>query len=291
MYNDEFEKYYEEQLIQGGTTCCPGCGGPLFWKLALKTLGKNTIVYGDGPCAMCALRSIKIPHYAIHFSFIADGATGISAALRAKGRTDVTLVSSGGDGASSDISFGKISAAAERNENMIQICIDNEAYMNTGIQKSGLTPYGAWTTTTPTGKESNKKDIPMIVAAHKVPYVATASVAYPQDLARKLEKAKSIDGFKYIHTVIPCPTGWRFDPAKAVEVTRLGVDTWVNPLYEVEAGVLKVNRKAEAKPVQEYLSAQGRFRRLSEDKINYVQDEVDKKRDDLLANDGKKVIH
>jgi pyruvate ferredoxin oxidoreductase beta subunit len=291
MYNYEFEKYYEEQLIQGGTTCCPGCGGPLFWKLALKTLGKNTIVYGDGPCAMCALRSIKIPHYAIHFSFIADGATGISAALRAKGRTDVTLVSSGGDGASSDISFGKISAAAERNENMIQICIDNEAYMNTGIQKSGLTPYGAWTTTTPTGKESNKKDIPMIVAAHKVPYVATASVAYPQDLARKLEKAKSIDGFKYIHTVIPCPTGWRFDPAKAVEVTRLGVDTWVNPLYEVEAGVLKVNRKAEAKPVQEYLSAQGRFRRLSEDQIAYVQGEVDKKRDDLLANDGMKVIH
>ena len=291
MYNDEFEKYYEEQLIQGGTTCCPGCGGPLFWKLALKTLGENTIVYGDGPCAMCALRSIKIPHYAIHFSFIADGATGIAAALRAKGRTDVTLVSSGGDGASSDISFGKISAAAERNENMIQICIDNEAYMNTGIQKSGLTPYGAWTTTTPTGKESNKKDIPMIVAAHKVPYVATASVAYPQDLARKLEKAKSIDGFKYIHTVIPCPTGWRFDPAKAVEVTRLGVDTWVNPLYEVEAGVLKVNRKAEAKPVQEYLSAQGRFRRLSEDQIAYVQGEVDAKRDDLLANDGKKVIH
>ncbi len=291
MYNDEFEKYYEEQLIQGGTTCCPGCGGPLFWKLALKTLGKNTIVYGDGPCAMCALRSIKIPHYAIHFSFIADGATGISAALRAKGRNDVTLVSSGGDGASSDISFGKISAAAERNENMIQICIDNEAYMNTGIQKSGLTPYGAWTTTTPTGKESNKKDIPMIVAAHKVPYVATASVAYPQDLARKLEKAKSIDGFKYIHTVIPCPTGWRFDPAKAVEVTRLGVDTWVNPLYEVEAGVLKVNRKAEAKPVQEYLGAQGRFRRLSKDQIAYVQGEVDKKRDDLLANDAKKIIH
>ena len=291
MYNDEFEKYYEEQLIQGGTTCCPGCGGPLFWKLALKTLGENTIIYGDGPCAMCALRSIKIPHYAIHFSFIADGATGIAAALRAKGRNDVTLVSSGGDGASSDISFGKISAAAERNENMIQICIDNEAYMNTGIQKSGLTPYGAWTTTTPTGKESNKKDIPMIVAAHKVPYVATASVAYPQDLARKLEKAKSIDGFKYIHTVIPCPTGWRFDPAKAVEVTRLGVDTWVNPLYEVEAGVLKVNRKAEAKPVQEYLSAQGRFRRLSEDQIAYVQGEVDAKRDDLLANDGKKIIH
>jgi pyruvate ferredoxin oxidoreductase beta subunit len=291
MINELFDKHYEKSLIQGGTTCCPGCGGPLFWKMALKTFGPKTIVYGDGPCAMCALRLIKVPCTQIHFSFIADGATGINAALRAKGREDITVVSSGGDGATADISFGKVSAAAERNENMIQICIDNEAYMNTGIQKSGLTPYGAWTTTTPTGKETNKKDIPMIIAAHKVPYVTTASIAYPQDLARKLEKAMTIKGFKYIHTVIPCPTGWRFDPAKAVEVTRLGVDTWVTPLYEIENGVLSVNRKAEAKPVQEYLSAQGRFRRLSKEQIAYIQNRVDKKRDDLLANDGKQIIY
>ena len=163
--------------------------------------------------------------------------------------------------------------------------------MNTGIQKSGLTPYGAWTTTTPKGKENNKKDVPMIIAAHKVPYVATASVAYPQDMARKLEKAKNIEGFKFIHTIIPCPTGWRFDPAKSVEVTRLGVDTWVAPLYEVEQGVLKVSRKTEAKPVQEYLKAQGRFRQLTDAQITYIQSEVDRKRDDLLANDGKLIIH
>jgi pyruvate/2-oxoacid:ferredoxin oxidoreductase beta subunit len=131
----------------------------------------------------------------------------------------------------------------------------------------------------------------MIIAAHKVPYVATASVAYPIDLKRKLEKAMSIKGFKFIHTIIPCPTGWRFDPAKAVEVTRLGVDSWVTPLYEIEEGVLKVSRKAEAKPVNEYLSAQGRFRRLSEEQIAYIQSEVDAKRDDLLAQDGKKIIH
>jgi len=263
----------------------------LFWKLALRAFGPNTIVYGDGPCAMCALRFVRIPHYAIHFSFVADGATGIAAALRAKGREDITLVSSAGDGASSDISFGKISAAAERNENFIQICVDNEAYMNTGIQKSGLTPYGAWTTTTPRGKENNKKNISMIMAAHKVPYVATVSVAYPQDLMRKLEKAKKIKGFRFIHTVIPCPTGWRFDPAKSIEVTRLGVDTWVAPLFEIEKGVLKVNRKAEAKPVQEYLKAQGRFRHLTGKQIAYIQSEVDKGREDLLANDGKEIIH
>lgn len=291
MYNEEFDEFYNESLIQGGTTCCPGCGGPLFWKLALRTFGKNTIIYGDGPCAMCALRSIKVPYYGIHFSFIADGATGIAAALRAKGRKDITLISSAGDGASADISLGKISAAAERNENFLQICVDNEAYMNTGIQKSGLTPYGAWTTTTPKGKENNKKDVPMIIAAHKVPYVATASVAYPQDMARKLQKAKNIEGFKFIHTIIPCPTGWRFDPAKSVEVTRLGVDTWVVPLYEVEQGVLKVSRKTEAKPVQEYLQAQGRFRQLTDAQITYIQSGVDRKRDDLLANDGKLIIH
>ena len=291
MTENTFDEYYEKSLLQGGTTCCPGCGGPLFWRMALQALGPKTVIYGDGPCAMCAIRNIKLPHFSLHFSFVADASSGMSAAYRAKGIEGLTLVSSAGDGATGDISFGKVSAAAERNENMIQICVDNEAYMNTGIQKSGLTPYGAWTTTTPTGKETNKKDIPMIIAAHKVPYVATASVAYPVDLKRKLEKALSIEGFKFIHTIIPCPTGWRFNPAKAVEVTRLGVDSWVTPLYEVEEGVLKVSRKAEAKPVNEYLSAQGRFRRLSEEQIAYIQSEVDNKRDDLLAQDGKTIIH
>jgi len=116
-------------------------------------------------------------------------------------------------------------------------------------------------------------------------------VAYPRDLWAKLEKAKGIEGFRFIHTVIPCPTGWRFDPAKSVEVTRLGVDTWVNPLYEVEEGVLRLNRRSEAKPVREYLKAQGRFRHLTEEQIAYVQAQVDAKREDLLANDGKRIVH
>ena len=284
-----FDEYYEKSLIHGGTTCCPGCGGPLFWRMALKVLGENTIVYGDGPCAYCALRNIKLPHFGLHFSFVADGATGISGALRAKGRDDITLISTAGDGASGDISFGKISAAAERNENMIQICVDNEAYMNTGIQKSGLTPFGAWTTTTPGGKKNTKKDVPLIMAAHNIPYVATVSVAYPRDLMAKLEKAKGIEGFKYIHTVMPCPTGWRFDPAKAVEVTRLGVDTWTWPLYEIEEGILKMSRKPEQKPVKEYLSAQGRFRGLKDEQLEFAQSWVDSRRTKLLARDGKEI--
>jgi pyruvate ferredoxin oxidoreductase beta subunit len=288
--DNKFDEYYERNFYQGGTTCCPGCGGPLLWRMILEALGPNTIVYGDGPCAMCAIRNIKLPTFSIHFSFIADGSTGILAALRARGRRDITVISSGGDGATGDISLGKVSAAAERNENMIQICVDNEAYMNTGIQKSGLTPFGAWTTTTPTGKENNKKEIPMIIAAHRVPYVATASISYPRDLKAKIEKAKGIEGFKYIHTVIPCPTGWRFDPAKSVEVTRLGVDTWAWPLFEIEKGTLKISAKPEQKPITEYLSAQGRFRQMKPEHVEYLQKEIDSKRISLLESNGRRLF-
>ena len=285
-----FDKKYSEDLINGGTTCCPGCGGPLFWRMAAEVLGPKTIVYGDGPCAMCALRSLKLPFFTIHFSFIADGSSGILAALRAQGRDDITVVSSGGDGASADISFGKISAAAERNENMIQVCIDNEAYMNTGIQKSGATPYGAWTTTTPLGKETIKKDLPMILAQHKVSYVSTASVAYPRDLKTKIAKAKEVNGFKYIHTVMPCPTGWRFDPSKSIEITRLGVETWIFPLYEIENGILKITLKPKQKPVEEYLKAQNRFKHLTEEQITYIQKQVDLYKKWLLEHEGQQIV-
>lgn len=288
--NKLFDEYYEKSYLQGGTTCCPGCGGPLFWRLTLESLGPNTIIYGDGPCAGCAIRNIKLPTFGIHFSFAADGSTGIAAALKVKKREDITLISSAGDGATGDISFGKVSAAAERNENMIQICVDNEAYMNTGIQKSGLTPFGAWTTTTPLGKEAPKKEIPFIIAQHKVPYVATASVAYPKDLQNKIEKAKGIEGFKYIHTVIPCPTGWRFDPAKSIEVVRLGVTTWVWPLYEIEGGVLKLTLKPRRRPVEDYLKAQNRFRHLTDEQIKYIQDTTDERRERLLDLDGERII-
>ncbi|MQY82124.1 pyruvate synthase subunit beta [archaeon] len=288
--NKLFDEYYDKVLINGGTTCCPGCGGPLFWRMILEILGSNTILYGGGPCAGCATRNIKLPKFGLHFSFVADAASGIVAALVAKGREDVLVVSGSGDGGTGDIGFGKVSAAAERNENMIQICIDNEAYMNTGIQKSGLTPFGAWTTTTPLGKEAHKKEIPMIIAQHKVPYVATNSVAYPRDLRATLEKAKGIKGFRYIHNVMPCPTGWRFNPAKSIEVTKLMVDTWVWPLYEVENGVLKLNVKPKQKPVEDYLKSQNRFRHLTDDQIQFIQSEVDEKRKMLLEYDGKKII-
>jgi pyruvate ferredoxin oxidoreductase beta subunit len=285
-----FDEYYEKSLIHGGTACCPGCGGPIFWRMALEVLGPNIIIYGGAPCAGCAMRNIKLPRFGLHFSFVADGATGIVAALAAKGRKDVTVISAGGDGAIGDIGFGKVSAAAERNENMIQLCIDNEAYMNTGIQKSGLTPLGAWTTTTPQGKENPKKRIPMVLAQHGIPYVATVSVAYPQDLKAKMKKAMEKNGFRYIHTVMPCPTGWRFNPAKSVEVVRLGVQTWAWPLYEVENGVLRMTMKPDQKLVEEYLKAQGRFRRLTDEQVEFIQKQVDTERKRLLESDGKNIL-
>ncbi|MBN1682324.1 pyruvate synthase subunit beta [Candidatus Bathyarchaeota archaeon] len=291
VLDKRFDDYYAKRKFYGGNTCCPGCGGPLFWRMAMDVFGPRTVVYGIGPCAGCTMRSIKLPSFNIHFSFVADGASGILAAFRAQGIDDITVISSAGDGGTADIGLGKISAAAERNENMIQICIDNEAYMNTGIQKSGLTPYGSWTTTTPLGKEAPKKDVPLILAAHHIPYVATVSVAYPQDLKKKLETAKSIKGFRYIHAVIPCPTGWRFDPSKSIEVTKLGVDTWLWPLYEINDGILKMNMKKEAKPVKEYLDTQQRFRVMKQENIEWLQKETDKRREELISLDGKKLFY
>ena len=161
--------------------------------------------------------------------------------------------------------------------------------MNTGIQKSGLTPYGAWTTTTPEGKKSKKKMIPMILAQHRIPYLATLSVAHPQDLMGKVRKAKEIKGFKYLHLVMPCPTGWRFPASKSVEVARLAVQTWIWPLYEVEDGVLMLTVKPEQMPVEEYLRLQGRFRRLGKEEIAQIQGFVDEEKERLLERDGKNI--
>jgi pyruvate ferredoxin oxidoreductase beta subunit len=175
-----------------------------------------------------------------------------------------------------------LSGAAERGTNFIYICYDNEAYGNTGMQRSGATPYGAWTTTTPTGKRERKKNMAMIMAAHKIPYVATACTSYPSDFVNKLRKARDIKGTKYIHLLAPCPTGWRYDTSKTIEMGRLAVQTGMWALYEIENGKFKLcppsDRlldKAKRKPVKEYLALQGRFRGLSETDIERIQQWVD----------------
>jgi len=182
-----------------------------------------------------------------------------------------------GDGGTADIGFASLSGAAERNEDIIYFCLDNEAYMNTGIQRSSQTPPGTWTTSTPLGKSESKKDIPLILAAHKIPYVATASVSFPYDLIKKTTKARDIGkGFRYIHIHTPCPTGWRFPENKTIEVGRLAVETGMWKLFEIEnGGKIKLTYKPKSRrPVADYLKLQGRFRHLKGDEIGYIQTDV-----------------
>ena len=183
-----------------------------------------------------------------------------------------------GDGGTADIGFASLSGAAERNEDIIYFCFDNEAYMNTGIQRSSETPVNAWTMSTPSGKRENQKDMPAIMAAHKIPYMATASISYPYDLTAKVAKARDMGkGFKYIHVHTPCPTGWRFPENKTVEVGRLAVETGMWKLYEIENGGQKrlTYKPQPRKAVTEYLKAQGRFGHLKAADHEVIQQNVD----------------
>jgi pyruvate ferredoxin oxidoreductase beta subunit len=219
-----------------------------------------------------------VPLQNILFESAAAAASGIVAALRKRGMHDVTVVGWAGDGGTVDIGIQALSGAAERETNFIYICYDNEAYGNTGVQRSGATPYGAWTTTTPLGKRERKKNMPLIMAAHKIPYVATACPSFPTDLVNKLRKAKEIRGTRYIHILTPCPTGWRYDPSKTVEVGRLAVQTGLWALYEIEYGKFRLNPpsdrlldKAKRKPVEDYFMLQGRFRGLTKEDVERIQ--------------------
>jgi pyruvate ferredoxin oxidoreductase beta subunit len=196
-------------------------------------------------------------------------AAGIEAALKALGReNEAKVIAQGGDGATADIGIGCLSGMLERGHDILYVCYDNEAYMNTGVQRSGLTPFEASTTTSPSGKISygkttDKKPMPAIVAAHGIPYVATATVGYYQDLQKKVKKALSIKGPKYLQVHCPCPLGWVYLPHLTIKVGQLAVQTGLIPIYEMENGVITSVRKiTKKKPVEEYLKTQGRFRHL-----------------------------
>jgi pyruvate ferredoxin oxidoreductase beta subunit len=204
------------------------------------------------------------------FEASAAGASGLVAGLKRQGKSDTNVVVWAGDGGTYDIGLQSLSGALERGTDFIYICYNNEMYSNPGIQRSGATPYGAWTTTTWTGKTEQKKDLPAIVRAHGVPYMATASPSYPEDLFSKVQKAMSIQGPKYIEILAPCPPGWRFPMEKTVEMGRLAIETGAWALYEYENGQLTFNlksgsileKKVARKPIEEYLSVQGRFSHL-----------------------------
>lgn len=265
----------EKEYFAKGHRACAGCGEALALRLALKVAGPNTVVV---QCTGCMeVVSTPYPETAwrlpwVHGAFEnnASIASGVERALKALGKEDVNVLVLGGDGGTYDIGFRGLSGAFERGHNITYICTDNEAYMNTGIQRSGATPYAASTTTSPAGsasigKEENKKQIIEIMAAHGSPYVATASIGYHTDLVNKVKKAVETKGPTFLNVFSTCVPGWKTDPAASIKIAKLGVETGATPLYEIEAGVHRLNLPQDPenlKPVDEYLKLQGRFRHL-----------------------------
>ncbi len=263
----------QEELFVSGHRACHGCGMALSVRHVLKATGPDVIVVTPTGC----LETFTSPYgYSpwrvpwIHHLF-ENGpaiATGVAAALRAQKRVSTRVIGIGGDGSTFDIGFGALSGMLERGDDVLYICVDNGAYMNTGGQRSGATPLYAATTTHPAGRKSMgkvemKKNIPMIVAAHGVPYVATASVAYIQDLQKKVKRAMEFRGPRYIQIDTPCPSVWGFPSDHTLEVGRRGVQSGLMPLFEMEGGrITKVRRIKKQVPVTDYLKLQKRFKHL-----------------------------
>jgi pyruvate ferredoxin oxidoreductase beta subunit len=276
-----------EEYFLPGNAACSGCSAVMSLRVALKVLGPRTIVTIPACCSSVIQgyypkSPARIPFINTAFAATAASASGIRAALEIKGKEGINVLGWAGDGGTADIGIQALSGAAERNEDFIYVCYDNEAYMNTGTQGSGATPRGAVTTTTVTGKRERKKNIPEIMIAHEIPYVATACAAYPLDFAEKLKKAMGLKGLRYIHLISPCPPGWRFAAEKTVEVGKMAVATGAWILYEWQEGRYNLTgpsrgmlKKANRKPITEYLKLQGRFSKLTGTEVIELQSDLD----------------
>jgi pyruvate ferredoxin oxidoreductase beta subunit len=296
----------QEALFTSGHRACHGCGMALAVRHILKATGKNVIVVTPTGC----LETFSSPYgYSpwgvawIHHLF-ENGpsvASGIAAALRAQKKESIRVLVIGGDGATFDIGFGAISGMLERNEDVLYICVDNGAYMNTGGQRSGATPMYASTTTDPAGRQSlgkteMKKDLPAIIAAHGVAYVATASVAFLKDLHRKVKKAMQFFGSRYLQIHTPCPSGWGFPSDQTLEIGRLGVNSGLVPIFEmINGGIVTVRKIKKKIPVTDYLKTQARYKHLfandrGQDELAFIQSLADQniEKYGLLGETGNK---
>lgn len=283
-----------------GNRSCAGCGIGIALRQITAALEGRMVMTVPASCltvlgGMYPIASVNVPWVNVAFPSTAAAASGIAAGLRATGRAgEMTVLAMAGDGGTGDIGIQALSGAAERGEDFIYLCYDNEAYMNTGTQRSGLTPAGARTTTTWAGKRENPKDIPRIMEAHDIPYVASASAAFPTDLYDKVSKARDIKGLRYIHMNTPCPSGWGFDPKDTVRLGKLAVDTGLVVLYEVEEGVFRLTGRSASLaksgkprvPVAEYLTTQSRFRGMSAAAKEAVQEWVDERWERYVARDA-----
>jgi pyruvate ferredoxin oxidoreductase beta subunit len=280
----------KEEFVHPGNRACTGCGLSIAYRIGLKALGPDTILIVPPSCltvlqGLFPICSTKLPCLNVTFASTAAAATGVLEALKVQGREHTKVVGWAGDGGTADIGIQALSGAAERGDNFLFMCYDNEGYMNTGVQRSGTTPQGAITTTTPfKGKQQQKKDVPAIMAAHGIDYVATASAAYPLDLYDKIRKAVTMQGTKYIHIHTPCPPGWGLETRYSIKVGRLAVESGYYDLYEVEQGEfrltgasVKLLEKKVLAPVRDYLRTQSRFRVMSEEQIGDIQAQIDAK--------------
>jgi len=298
-----------EDLFVPGVSACQGCNSELLIRHTLRRIGPNTVVAtppgcipGVGAVGFNGITATKTPIFHPLLTNTAAMLAGIRRYYNRIGR-DVTMLAFAGDGGTADVGFQSLSGAAERGEQMIYICVDNEGYMNTGVQRSSTTPYGAWTSTTPVGsvlrgKSRDAKPMALLMVMHNCEYVATACMTFMEDYYAKLEKALEAAkrGMAYIHVFSPCPTGWRFPPDKLIDVGRKAVETNIAPLweYEAEAGSIDFTHPVEDPlPVKAYLSLIGKYHHLDEEQVAHIQRKTDERIERLkkfTREEGKEVM-
>jgi pyruvate ferredoxin oxidoreductase beta subunit len=277
----------KEEYLLPGTTSCVGCGATLSLRMALRILGRRTVLVIPANCTSVLQgqyprTAFKIPVLNVAFASSAAVASGVAAALKVRGIEGVNVVVWAGDGGTVDIGLQALSGAAQRQENILYICYDNEGYMNTGIQESGATPFGAWTSNSPSGKRLFKKDMPFIMMEHKIPYIATANISYPQDFISKLRKALTHVRFKYLHLYSACPPGWRIPADETINIGRLAVETGAWALFEIENGRFRLTgpsinilKQGRRKPIEEYLRMQERYKTMTDTDIKILKEWID----------------
>ena len=280
----------DEEFVYPGNRACAGCGLSMLYRIGLKAIGRDAILVVPPSCltvmqGLYPIASTQLSVLNVTFASAASAASGVRAALKAKKNDHTRVVAWAGDGGTADIGIQALSGAIERGEDFLYICYDNEAYMNTGVQRSGTTPLGTVTANTAIhGKRQKSKDLPSIIAAHSPAYVASCSAAFPTDFHDKIRKALGFKGLKYIHIHTPCPTGWGIEERLSVKLGKLAVETGLYVLYEIEDGEMKLSppsakllTKKKMPPVSNYLEPQSRFKALPEAVVENLQQEVDAK--------------
>ncbi len=288
--------FTSEELMLSGHNACPGCGAALVVRYLVKEVGQKALIVIPASCwsiisGVVPLRCLDTTVLHCPFPAAAAVGSGLKKGLQTLDDKETQVIVLAGDGGTFDIGLQGLSGAAERNENIIFICYDNEAYMNTGMQKSSATPYGSLSTTTPAPriKDNPKKDILKIISSHRIPYAATATIAFPEDMSSKFRRAMEVEGFRFLHILTPCPQGWGSPVEKTVELSRAAVLTGIFPLLEIEDGRHYTLNfiPDEFMPIREYFKPQKRFSFLKEEDLPGVEKEIALNWEELLLQVGK----